>query len=102
MTNDWRMIRPTPLFNEQVREELKIPITHDKYPWEEDTCTIYYGTYLKLPDIYVQTEDGEEVLVHPTMVERGWHAEHYIFHAAPPGSRPLKEVRVTKWKVAKP
>ena len=59
MTNDWRMIRPTPLFNEQVREELKIPITHDKYPWEEDTCTIYYGTYLKLPDIYVQTEDGK-------------------------------------------
>ena len=103
MSDDWRMIQPTPLFNEQVRKELKIPITHDKYMMEEDTCSIYYGTYIKLPDIYVQTEDGEEVLVHPTMVERVFlGTEHYILHAVPPGSRPFKKVRVTKWKVAKP
>jgi len=82
---------------EQVRKDLGTPVVIPNYHGR--------GKHLwgELPNIWVQTEDGQNVVVHPSAVERK-HKHggigHYISLDGPMGS--YYEVRVTKWKVATP
>ena len=82
---------------EQVRNDLNINVISQ--------CYHGLGHHLwgESPNIWVQTEDGRNIVVHPFDVKNkraDGKIEHFIYLSDPMGG--TYEARVTKWKVAKP